>query len=273
MLTRTFLHMPGISERRERDLWESGVRSWDDLLADPSPHRQRLRPHARESLARLAEGDSRYFGALLPRAEHWRLFRAFRSSVAYLDIETNGLGGPGCHVTTVALHDGEEVRCYVRDDNLRDFRDDIMHYRLVVTYNGTCFDLPFIEDDLGVRIHVPHVDLRYVLRSLGVTGGLKRCERALGIDRGELDGVDGFCAVLLWNEYRRRGDARALETLLAYNAADAVNLERLMVRAWNMKLGATPFASMDRLPAPAPPRAPFRVDGGTIARLAVRRGR
>ncbi len=31
-----------------------------------------------------------------------------------------------------------------------------------------------------------------MIKSLGLKGGLKKCEKAMGIDRQELDGVDGY---------------------------------------------------------------------------------
>ena len=40
------------------------------------------------------------------------------------------------------------------------------------------------------------------------------CERQMGIDRGDLAEIDGFYAVILWNEYRRTGDERKLKLLL-----------------------------------------------------------
>jgi uncharacterized protein YprB with RNaseH-like and TPR domain len=271
MLRNTFCHIPGIGVKSERDLWESGILSWDDACRLDSvlpPWRSRhVKNHLRESKSSLAQKNLRYFSDLLPAAQHWRLFGDFRSSVAYLDIETNGLGGPDAHITTIALYDGSMITCYVRDENLRDFRNDIREYRLIVTYNGTCFDLPFIENSLGIRITAPHIDLRYILRSLGYTGGLKRCERRLGIDRGELDGLDGYSAVLLWRDYLLNDNRKALETLLAYNIQDVVNLERLMVMAYNMKVEGTPFRHFSRLPEPALPAIPFRPDPRTIEKI------
>lgn len=41
-----------------------------------------------------------------------------------------------------------------------------------------------------------HIDLRYVLASLGYRGGLKGCERQLGLDRQELQDVDGFFSLI-----------------------------------------------------------------------------
>ena len=103
--------------------------------------------------------------------------------------------------------------------------------------------------------------------SLGLSGGLKNCEKGLGVPRPGLEDVDGAVAVLLWHEFRRRRDPRALETLLAYNAQDVLNLEPLMVEAYNRKLGDTPFAVSHRLPPPAPVANPFRADADLLRRL------
>jgi uncharacterized protein YprB with RNaseH-like and TPR domain len=42
-----------------------------------------------------------------------------------------------------------------------------------------------------------------------------------------MQGLDGWDAVRLWNRWRYGHDPAALELLLAYNAADAMNLEPL----------------------------------------------
>ena len=31
MLESTFIHLPGIGAKKERALWEQGIRTWDDL--------------------------------------------------------------------------------------------------------------------------------------------------------------------------------------------------------------------------------------------------
>ncbi len=98
-------------------------------------------------------------------------------------------------------------------------------------------------------------------------GGLKQCERALGICRGSLDGVDGYFAVLLWYDYLRNGNEKALETLIAYNIEDVVNLEALMVKAYNMKIKNTPFSASHRLSPPDVPKMPFRADPVTVERI------
>ena len=66
----------------------------------------------------------------------------------------------------------------------------------------------FIEGQFGTTIDHSHIDLRYVLKGLGFSGGLKMCEKALGLNRGDLDGIDGYFAILLWLDYQQNNNVR-----------------------------------------------------------------
>lgn len=271
MLQNTFCHIPGFGVGTERRLWSAGLRSWAEVPALPALPLSRaktelLRRQVEQSAAELARRNGPHFAKCLPAAEHWRLFREFGDSVAYLDIETTGLSGAVDEVTTIVVYDGQRIRHYIHGQNLAEFCRDIQEYRLLVTYNGKTFDLPFLRQSLGARLDQAHIDLRYVLASLGYRGGLKNCERQLGLARGELTDVDGFFAVLLWQDYQR-GNHRALETLLAYNTLDVLNLARLMPLAYNLKLRETPFHQSHQLPLPSVAANPFVADPPTIQRL------
>lgn len=271
MLRRTFCHVPGVGVKAEHRLWDEGVVSWDAIgqaqTALGAVRRERIVRHLDESQRQLAANNAGFFAQTMPASEHWRLYPEFRDSVAYVDIETTGLGGPRDHITTIALYDGRSIRHYVHGQNLAEFARDIGDYRLLVTYNGKCFDLPFLRASFGIPLDQAHIDLRYVLASLGYKGGLKGCERRLGLDRGDLAGVDGYFAVLLWNDYRGRGNAHALETLLAYNIRDVVNLEPLLIKAYNLKVAAMPFGTSVALEPPPPPPEPFQAHAPTLDRL------
>jgi uncharacterized protein YprB with RNaseH-like and TPR domain len=279
LLQNTFCHVSGIGPKTEGRLWAQGVLDWNAALCDlagilpacklSAAKAARMQAAILTSLARLRAGDARYFSQSLPSHQCWRLFPEFRHSVAYVDIETTGLGGPSDYITTIALYDGGAIYTYVQGQNLDQFARDIAQYKLLVTFNGKTFDVPFIRNDLGIEMPHAHIDLRYVLATLGYRGGLKKCERTLGIDRGELVDVDGYFAVLLWKDYHGRGNQRALETLLAYNVLDVVNLERLMVLAYNQKLLGTPFEASHPLPTPEPPANPFHPDMETVYRLKL----
>ena len=113
------------------------------------------------------------------------------------------------------------------------------------------------------------IDLRYPLRSLGLNGGLKGCERQLGMARTGLENVDGFLAVLLWREYQLRKNRKALETLLAYNIADTLSLHSLMIHTHNVKLAPTPFSASYFLPQPSLPESPYKADFDTVKGISM----
>ncbi len=277
MLRHTFCHLPGVAAKTEQQAWAAGLETWDHALAAAD---KRLRAAGRLSAEVLRESDRRHaladaawFGDRLPAAQSWRLFGDFRHQCAYLDIETTGMGYMD-GVTTIALFDGRSVRTYVRGRNLDDFARDVQAYRLLVTYNGKSFDVPILRRCLGCRLDQAHIDLRHVLAALDVRGGLKACERQLGIARPGMEDVDGSVAVLLWELHQRGSGGRALETLLAYNVQDAVNLEALMVHAYNVnlqQLAHTTFAARHRLPPVEVAANPFAPDPAAV-RAALRLG-
>ena len=213
MLEQTFCHIPGIGAKTEQGLWAAGISCWHEVAGHPGLPTRRaamLTQHASESLDRLYARDVSFFSERLPANQHWRLFPHFRDRLAYLDIETTGLGVPGDHITTIALYDGQTIRHYVHGDNIHKFKQDIREFDLLVSFNGKGFDVPFIESYFGMRLSTPHIDLRYVLASLGYRGGLKLIERTLGFDRGDLADVDGYFAVLLWHDYVKKKNQPAL---------------------------------------------------------------
>jgi uncharacterized protein len=272
MLKNTFLHVPGLGIKTEQRIWNSGIHCWDDLLrGNLALFSQRrmdiLKQSIEESLEHLSGNNPNYFGERLPSNQSWRMFPEFRESTAYLDIETTGLDPWTNQITTIALYDGTSIFTYVHGQNLDEFKDDIQKYKVIVTYNGKCFDVPFIQSYFMAKMGQVHIDLRYLLKSLGYAGGLKGCEKKAGIDRGELEGVDGYFAVLLWDDYQRNHNHKALETLLAYNIQDVANLEKLMVLSYNLKLKDTPFVESHCLPLSSNPEIPFKADQETIERI------
>nr|WP_320192333.1 ribonuclease H-like domain-containing protein [uncultured Desulfobacter sp.] len=272
MLTNSFQHIPGIGAVTEQQLWTSGLINWQQVKPENTFKISQKRfetivSYTRTALTHLENNNPAYFADLLPANEHWRLFNEFRESTAYIDIETTGIRSYGFEITTIALFDGKNIQYYIQGQNLEDFIEDIQNYNVIVTYNGKTFDVPFIEEQFGIQLNHAHIDLRYVLKSLGYSGGLKHCEKALGLDRGDLDGVDGYFAVFLWHDYQHNKNEKALETLLAYNIEDVVNLETLMVTAYNMKIKNTPFNATHELPLPKMPQIPFKPDLQTIDRI------
>lgn len=274
MLINTFIHIPGIGPAIEKKIWQSNVLTWKDEERFSSLNLsvsriKDMKLFTKESNFHLENNNPNFFEALLPSNQHFRLFPEFRHSCAYLDIETTGLSSSS-KITTIALYNGKDIKYFVQGKNLDDFLDEIKEYRVLITYNGRSFDIPFIEDYFNVKLPHSQIDLRYILQRLGFKGGLKKCEKALGIDRQELDGVDGYFAVLLWNEYQRKGNQKALETLLAYNIEDAINLETLMIKSYNLNIKKTLFSNSHEITEPSRPENPLKADLATIEMLKHR---
>ena len=272
MLQNTFIHIQSIGALTEQRIWESGLRHWDAFSDDISiplsgSRKYFLKEGIGKSKRHLYQGNPGYFSKLLPSNQSWRLFPEFRNSTVYLDIETTGLDRQYNSITTIALYDGQEIKTYVQGQNLDEFIDEIYKYKVIVTYNGKSFDIPFIENFFKIKLNHAQIDLRYVLYSLGFRGGLKGVERQLGTDRGNLRDVDGFFAVLLWNEFKKTKNQHTLDTLLAYNVEDTITLENLMVTAYNMKLKETPFYESLLIEEPTLPDNPFKADLVTIDRI------
>jgi len=271
-LNISFSHIPSVGVATERRIWDSGVRTMDDFLESPpgflSLNKQKkIAGHIHLSKEKIRNKDARYFYDNLPSKEHWRIFKEYQYTTAYIDIETTGLGTPGDVITTIALYDGKNINYYINGKNLNDFKKDIRKYEVIVTYNGKTFDIPFIERYFGIGISHAHLDLRHILYSLGYSGGLKSCERQLGIGRtGVLADVDGFFAVLLWNDYKHKRNDKSLETLLSYNIEDVLNLEYLMTEAYNRKLRDIPF-DIESISIPETPKNPFKIDTPTVNRI------
>jgi uncharacterized protein len=152
---------------------------------------------------------------------------------AYLDIETTGLSSYYGEVTVIGIYlvkgdDCNFVQLVGKEITPEKLMEVLKEVETIYTYNGSRFDLPYIEDTLGVNLcdHFGHQDLMYDCWRNHLRGGLKSVERQLGIKR-ESTGVDGYQAVILWKRYCNYGDERALATLLAYNREDVVNLRTL----------------------------------------------
>jgi len=137
---------------------------------------------------------------------------------AYLDIETTGLSCLYADITVIGIYlvndvDSKLVQLVGKETT----RDNLLE--------------PFIRTSLGVDLsdQYQHHDLMYDCWRNNLYGGFKAVEQQLGIPR-QLQGINGWDAVLLWQRYQYSGDQKALATLLKYNEEDVVNLKVLRER-------------------------------------------
>jgi uncharacterized protein YprB with RNaseH-like and TPR domain len=256
MLRNTFIHLPGVGVQRERALWERGVLDWGRFLEVARQGLlqeeiyQRAVPRVQQSLEAVNGRDVGFFREVMPRREAWRLYSEFADQALFLDIETTGLSPQDSEVTVIGALGGGKPALFVRGMNLDEFPAYVARFPLLVTFNGSQFDVPFLRAHFP-RAHLDqaHIDLRFVLGSLGFKGGLKAIERNLGLRRDTtIQEVDGFEAVRLWYQYRR-GDRAALERLALYNLTDVANLVELVDIAVAEKYRAVAFPGETSLAA------------------------
>jgi len=265
IIRNTFIHLKGIGQQKESDLWENGILTHEDALAKNvlATRKNCLR----NSVHDLENGNFYTFYEGMSSKDHWRLFGDLVEETAYIDIETTGLGSSTDIITTAVVHSLRNTHVFVNGVNLQDLPGHLNRFSLIVTYNGKSFDIPFIERFFRTRITTPHIDLRYVLSGLGYKGGLKSCEQQLRLPNREgMEEIDGFTAVLLWDYYRKTRDPKSLETLLAYNYEDSVRLEWLMIEAYNQKIAGLPF-NTDSLHKPGLPANPYRSHSDVLRRI------
>jgi hypothetical protein len=145
--------------------------------------------------------------------------------IGYLDIETSfsgdvtvfGLLRPDRGVIQIV---GEAITCASVEESLHGIDT-------LCTFHGESFDLPVLRRayDIGLLERFRSLDLSLECRKVGIRGGLKKIEMGFAIPRN-LRGVNGYDAMLLWERWEK-GERAALETLLAYNRDDVVNLALL----------------------------------------------
>jgi uncharacterized protein len=232
LIDHTFLHIPGIGLKNERYLWSLGIRTWTEFLN----YEKTIFSRNRDALIRKEleisqhhRQDLSFFVDRLPSSELWRVFEPFQDEAVYLDIETSGNYQDTDEITIIGLFNGREVQTFVNGKNLAEFEEVISAYKLVVTFNGSSFDLPYIRRWFR-HIDLPraHIDLRFLLKKIGLQGGLKAIERQVGLVRdSDVAGLNGLDAVLLWKNYQW-GDQSALDRLILYNTMDIVHLKPLM---------------------------------------------
>jgi uncharacterized protein YprB with RNaseH-like and TPR domain len=155
---------------------------------------------------------------------------------AFLDIETTGLFPHADKITVIGIYqvDGNHTKFTqlvgerITQDNLL---ESLRGISVIYTYNGSRFDLPFIQRRLGIDLTsmFKHCDLMYSCWDNNLYGGLKGVEKQLNIPR-RLKEINGYEAIRLWWRYVNSYDEKALKLLLEYNKEDVVNLKTLRDR-------------------------------------------
>lgn len=234
MIQNSFILLEGVNKKTEENIWKQGIYNWDDFLKKGKvkgisnkrkPYYDRQLLDARRALFNF---ESSYFINRLPLSEMWRLYDFFKEDAVFLDIETSGLTDKD-DITVIGLYDGIDTKVMIKGINL-DFEvlhKELLKYKLIITYNGSSFDIPFIKKRYpNLLPNVPHIDLRVACSRVGLTGGLKEIEKILDIRRNKIiEKLYGGDVLLLWKMFKSSGDDYYLNLLVEYNEEDVINLK------------------------------------------------
>ena len=237
MITSSFIFLERIGYKLEQNIWKNGIYDWNSFLKRSNvkgiaKHRKfyynRKLINARKALYNF---DSNYFLDLLPQSEMWRLYDFFREDAVFLDIETTGLSKKNNDITVFGLYDGINTKIMIKGINFdyTSLKKELQKYKLIVTFNGAAFDVPFIEKQYPDLLpKIPNFDVKSATDKLGLKGGLKKIEKLLGIKRSNIvEKFYGGDALTLWKMYRATGDDYYLNLLVEYNEYDIINLKTI----------------------------------------------
>ena len=236
MIQNSFIFLEKIGKKGEKNLIQQGIDNWDSFLKAKSirginnsrkTFYDRQIQKARNALYNF---DSQYFLDILPQSENWRLYEFFKEETVFLDIETTGLSLHN-DITVFGIYDGIETKTMIKGINLdyKTLKKELERYKLIVTFNGSSFDVPFINKRYpGILPKIPNFDIRSVTDRLNLKGGLKEIEKKLGIKRNKIiEKFHGGDALTLWKMYKATGNDYYLELLVEYNEEDIINLKTI----------------------------------------------
>ncbi len=236
MIKNSFIFLEKVGRRKEKKIWQQGVKDWQDFLKAKeikgisTEKKYYFDRKIKETQQALLNDDSAYFVGKLPAVEMWRLYDQFKEETGYLDIEIDSYGT----IVLVGISDDYHSNFFVKGVNLSRemIEKELSKFKLLVTFNGSSFDLPKLKKQFGIEVRIAHIDLKPLCVNLGLVGGLKNVEEKLNLQRpAHLKGNP----VELWKAFHASGDREYLELLIEYNREDIENLKGVMERVYREK--------------------------------------
>jgi len=235
----------GIGEKTEAELKKRGYRTIVDLTRHP-----KWRKAAREFLRLLDMNDCKRLQEVMWRGipkSHPLSFRLAGlkrdEEFAIIDIETMGLFHRPIILLGVARPRGGRLRVnqyLVRDVSeenaaLKAFTEELEGCGAIVSFNGSSFDVPFVEQrlnyyGLGTLTDKVHFDLLHFVRRVW-RGRIPNCslptveESVLGLRRR--DEVPGVLVPEFYREYLETGNVGPLVAIINHNRQDVTSLAHL----------------------------------------------
>lgn len=151
-----------------------------------------------------------------------------KEDVLFLDIETEGISKEKNDITLIGIYKNGKYLPFIKGFNLEKSVRILEVTPIWVTFGGERFDLPFIKKTFPTLKNPDlHIDLYFLTSFIGLKGGLKKIEKALGIER-ITEGMNGYDAVKLWQKWVEEKDKKALRKLIIYNKEDVINLKKIL---------------------------------------------
>lgn len=229
MITQALRHCFGVGQVRLAQLHDAGLRTWDDVIAQPTlvPRAicENVLAECNRSRDAYEQQDIAYFIERLHAEDRWRILSEYLDQTSYFDIETSGFE-IDAEVTVIACWHQGQLHTFVEHENLDDFLHLLDDVKLLASFNGSSFDVPRVLDAFHIPdLPCPHLDLRWPSYHAGLTGGLKEIATSLGIQRpADIAHADGELAIQLWSDWIEREDSDARDQLVRYCAADVMLL-------------------------------------------------
>ena len=155
MIRQSFIILDKVTDNKEKKLWEF-CSDWNEFLNCTEPLTRDFDFHKKQleqAKQALLDNDASYFSKILPSGQHWRLYDYFKDEAVFLDIETTGFRGG---TTVVGLYDGTNTNILIRDQTLdtKTLQELVDRYKMIVTFNGQCFDLPVLAKEYDIDDHL-----------------------------------------------------------------------------------------------------------------------
>jgi uncharacterized protein YprB with RNaseH-like and TPR domain len=248
--------LSGIGPATERTLKKKGYLTVDDLNKHP-----RWRKQSKEFLNLVDSKDvlalQEYLRRFLPKSHplaHYLAGFCRNEDFAIIDIETLGLFGRPIILMGVANVEEDQVctkQFIVRDVSeeacaIWEFISGLKSGSVLVSFNGRCFDVPFIRERLAYygldsegELSRPHFDVlhfsRRALRGKLSSYRLEAIEKYLNIERSI--NIPGALVPEFYNSYQQTGNIGPLIAIVEHNKQDLVTLAQLfcsLYKEWNL---------------------------------------
>lgn len=238
MIQNSFIFLPKISIKKEQSIWKQGITNWNKFLTANKikgiSDKSKLiyNELIKQAKQALLEEDLSFFIKHFKQKHIFRLYSYFKDSLLFLDIEPFSKKD----ILLVGLFDGYETKTLIKSINLdkNNLEREINKYKLLITFNGSAYDIPMLKKVLKLEIKIPHIDLKQLCINLNYKGGLKEIENTLNLKRPIHLKGSPFDA---YKTFLASQDQEYLDLIIQYNQEDIINLkpiaEFIIKETWN----------------------------------------